>query len=121
LRLAVGTSWGNLPVPPDPFHWSASRTGATRRIGHNGPVRVSTGAADRGVHRIGHMAASSLTVGDRSYEIFRLDGVERLPYTLRILLENVIRHGEEQDAEAIAGWDANAEPTQAISYRPARV
>jgi large subunit ribosomal protein L28 len=30
-RLRLGRSWGNLPVPPDPLHWSASRTGATRR------------------------------------------------------------------------------------------
>ena len=67
------------------------------------------------------MAASSLTVGDRSYEIFRLEGVERLPYTLRILLENVLRHGEDDDAAAIAGWVPKAEPSQAISFRPARV
>jgi len=67
------------------------------------------------------MAASTLTIGDRSYEIFRLEDVERLPYTLRILLENVTRHGEEQDAQAIAGWEPKAEPSQAISFRPARV
>ena len=67
------------------------------------------------------MAATTLTVGDRSYEIFRLEGVERLPYTLRILLENVLRHGEDADAEAIAGWEPRAEPSHAMSFRPARV
>jgi aconitate hydratase len=67
------------------------------------------------------MASSTLTVGDRSYEIFRLEGVERLPYTLRILLENVLRHGEDADAEAIAGWEPTAEPSHAMSFRPARV
>jgi aconitate hydratase len=67
------------------------------------------------------MAVSTLTVGDRTYEIFRLEGVERLPYTLRILLENVLRHGEEEDAEAIAGWVPAANPSHAMSFRPARV
>src|SRR2546428_323949 len=55
------------------------------------------------------MAASTLTVGDRSYEIFRLDeSVARLPYTLRILVENALRHGEDADAEAVARWSPNA-------------
>jgi aconitate hydratase len=67
------------------------------------------------------MAASTLTVGGRSYEIFRLEDVERLPYTLRILLENALRHGEEDDAAAILTWQPAAEPSHAISYRPARV
>src|SRR6266536_5328759 len=55
------------------------------------------------------------------YEIFRLEGVERLPYTLRILLENALRHGEDGDAAAIREWKPKAEPSQAISFRPARV
>jgi aconitate hydratase len=67
------------------------------------------------------VGASTLTVGGRKYEIFELEGAERLPYTLRILLENVLRHGEEEDAAAIRGWQPQAEPSQAISYRPARV
>ncbi|MFL5917561.1 MAG: aconitate hydratase [Gaiellaceae bacterium] len=45
----------------------------------------------------------------------------RLPYTLRILLENAVRHGEEADAEALRRWDPQAEPTDEISFRPARV
>ena len=67
------------------------------------------------------MSSSTLTVGGRNYEISQLEGAERLPYTLRILLENALRHGEEEDARAIAGWDPSAEPSHAISYRPARV
>ena len=47
--------------------------------------------------------------------------MERLPYTLRILLENAVRHGEEADAEAIRAWDPQAEPSQEISFRPSRV
>src|SRR5213080_3841195 len=70
---------------------------------------------------------SKLTVGDRSYEIFRLDelqasyDVARLPYTLRVLLENVLRNGDEADADAVARWDAKAEPSNEISFTPSRV
>jgi aconitate hydratase len=57
----------------------------------------------------------------RDYEVFRLDEAERLPYTLRILLENALRHGEAGDAEALRGWEPHAEPSDEISFRPARV
>jgi aconitate hydratase len=68
-----------------------------------------------------------LRVGDRSYEIFRLDelqaryDVARLPYTLRVLLENVLRTGSEHDVEAVATWDPAAEPSQEIAFSPSRV
>jgi aconitate hydratase len=71
--------------------------------------------------------ADMLDVGGERYEIFRLDALQarydvaRLPYTLRILLENVLRHGSEADVEAVATWDAKAEPSREISYRPARI
>jgi aconitate hydratase len=70
---------------------------------------------------------SQLRVGDRSYEIFRLDALQasydvaRLPYTLRVLLENVLRNGGEADVEAVARWDATAEPSDEISFVPSRV
>ena len=68
------------------------------------------------------MAAERLAVGANSYEIFRLDpGAARLPYTLRILLENALRNDEDDDVEALLGWRADAEPTDEISFRPARV
>ena len=72
-------------------------------------------------------ARAQLTVGDTSYAIFRLDSlqssydVERLPYTLRILLENALRTGDEGDVEAIATWVATDEPSREISFMPARV
>jgi aconitate hydratase len=72
-------------------------------------------------------ARSQLTVGDTSYEIFRLDSLQsshdvaRLPYTLRILLENALRTGDENDVEAIATWVAKDEPSREISFMPARV
>src|SRR5688500_15857283 len=73
------------------------------------------------------VARSSLRVGGEEYEIFRLDAlqsrwdVERLPYSLKILLENVLRLGDEHDVEAVAGWNAAADPTEEIAFTPARV
>jgi len=70
---------------------------------------------------------SKLSVGDRSYEIHRLDALQasydvaRLPYTLRVLLENVLRNGDEADVEAVARWDAKADPSREISFMPSRV
>jgi aconitate hydratase len=69
----------------------------------------------------------TLRVAGQDHEIFRLDAlqerfdVERLPYTLKILLENVLRLGNERDVEALATWDAKATPSQEISFTPARV
>ncbi|WP_030544324.1 aconitate hydratase AcnA [Streptomyces albus] len=74
-------------------------------------------------------ARSTLRVGDESYEIFRLDKVEgsaRLPYSLKVLLENLLRteDGANITADhirAIGGWDAAAQPSQEIQFTPARV
>ena len=72
-------------------------------------------------------ARSTLTVGDRTVEIHRLDALQpqwdvaRLPYTLRILLENVLRNGSREDVEAVAGWVATDEPSREIAFAPARV
>jgi len=63
-----------------------------------------------------------LRVGDESYGFHKLDvAAARLPYTLRILLENVLRHGSEEGAEAVSSWVADAEPSREISFAPARV
>src|SRR5256885_3240220 len=75
----------------------------------------------------GMASPSKLVVGDRSYEIYRLGelqasyDVARLPYPLRVLLENVLRNGVEADVEAVARWDAKAEPSNEISFAPSRV
>ena len=72
-------------------------------------------------------ARSTLEVGGESYEIYRLGALQqeydvaRLPYSLKILLENLLRHGEDEGARALASWDAKAEPSQEIAYTPARV
>jgi aconitate hydratase A / 2-methylisocitrate dehydratase len=68
------------------------------------------------------MGASTLTVGNRSYELFELDpAASRLPYTLRVLLENAVRNGEDDDVRALLGWDPGKDPADEISFRPARV
>jgi aconitate hydratase len=63
-----------------------------------------------------------LRVGDESYEFHKLDAAAaRLPYTLRILLENVLRGGSEEGADAVSNWVAGAEPSREIAFAPARV
>jgi aconitate hydratase len=77
-------------------------------------------------------ARSTLQVGGRDFEIFRLDAlgdrfdVGRLPYSIKVLLENVLRLEDgvsvsAADVEAIAAWDAAATPSAEIPFQPARV
>ncbi|MCW0215622.1 MAG: aconitate hydratase [Pseudonocardia sp.] len=74
-------------------------------------------------------AKGTLAVGDNSYEIFRLsavEGSEKLPYSLKVLLENLLRteDGANVTAEhirALAAWDPAAEPDTEIQFTPARV
>ncbi len=77
-------------------------------------------------------ARSTLQVGGREFEIFRLDALQekfdvaRLPYSIKVLLENVLRLEDgtsvsAADVEAIASWDAAAEPSAEIPFQPARV
>jgi aconitate hydratase len=77
-------------------------------------------------------AKATLEVGDRKLDIFRLDALQsrydvaRLPFSLKVLLENLLRtegNGsvEKEDIEALATWDAKAEPSNEIAFTPARV
>jgi aconitate hydratase len=77
-------------------------------------------------------AKATLDVSGREYEIHRLDALQkrfdiaRLPYSLKVLLENALRleDGEsvtDGDVETIATWDAGAEPSEEIPFQPARV
>ena len=77
-------------------------------------------------------ARAKLSVGDRSYEIFRLDALQasydvaRLPFSLKILLENLLRNEDGEsiqaaDIDALASWNASEEPSQEIAFTPARV
>ena len=72
---------------------------------------------------------TTLSVNGKDYEIFQLTkiaGTEKLPFSMKILLENLLRHEdgktvEKSDIEAIIHWDPSAEPNTEIAYRPARV
>ncbi|MGA3347274.1 MAG: aconitate hydratase AcnA [Terracidiphilus sp.] len=76
---------------------------------------------------------STLTSGDRSFTIFSLPALtarglnlHRLPFSLKILLENLLRREDgvnvtAGDIEFLANWDAKAEPSREIAYMPARV
>jgi len=76
-------------------------------------------------------ARSTLTVGDNEFEVFRLDAVtdghvEQLPYSLKIMLENLLRHEDGRDVTsddilALANWDPKADPSTEISFTPSRV
>src|SRR3954449_12184695 len=83
-------------------------------------------------HPDSYNARSELSVGGEKFEIFRLDALQekhdvaRLPYCLKVLLENLLRNedGEfvtAQQIERIAKWDAKADPEHEIAYTPARV
>ena len=74
-------------------------------------------------------ARATLKVGSDSYEIYRLDavpGTEKLPYSLKVLAENLLRNEDgsnitKDHIQAIAQWDPKAEPSIEIQYTPARV
>jgi len=74
-------------------------------------------------------AKSTLTVGSTDYEIFRIDtvpGYEKLPFSLKVLLENLLRTEDganvtKAQIEALGSWDAAAEPDTEIQFSPARV
>ncbi len=78
-------------------------------------------------------AKSTLTVGEASYDIYRLDkitgegvDVRTLPFSLKVLLENLLRTEDgaditKDDILALAAWDANAQPDKEIQFTPARV
>src|SRR5262245_56438124 len=76
---------------------------------------------------------AQLRVGDQDYTLFRLDAVykhhpqaQRLPYSLKVLLENLLRTEDglavrPEDIAALAGWDPHAQPSKEIAFMPARV
>ncbi|MDQ1113729.1 aconitate hydratase [Microbacterium testaceum] len=74
-------------------------------------------------------AKSTLTVGSTDYEIFRIDtvaGHEKLPFSLKVLLENLLRTEDganvtKEQIEALGSWDPTAEPDTEIQFTPARV
>ena len=74
----------------------------------------------------------NLEVGNHHYEVFSLSSldnqaaVSRLPFSLKILLENLLRHEDGKDVtsydiDALINWDAKAEPKTEIAFTPSRV
>ena len=74
-------------------------------------------------------AKGTLRVGEKDYEIYRLGavpGLERLPYSLKVLAENLLRTEDGKNitadhVRALADWDPNAQPSTEIQFTPARV
>jgi len=69
-------------------------------------------------------ATATLRAGNRDLAyapLTSIDGVERLPYSLRILLENALRSGSDTGVEAVAQWEPHAEPSRELGFWPARV
>jgi aconitate hydratase len=76
---------------------------------------------------------STLKVGNKEYEIYRLDALDKqgastkhLPYSLRILLENLLRtedgrNVKKEDIRALAAWNKNSKPDKEIAFTPSRV
>src|ERR1700687_6428197 len=71
-------------------------------------------------------ARDTLAVGDNSYEIYRLDavpGTEKLPYSLKVLAENLLRTEDganitSEHIAAIANWDPSAAPSSEVQFTP---
>jgi aconitate hydratase len=76
-----------------------------------------------------YRAKTDLSVGDTTYEIFRVDavaGAATLPFSLKVLLENLLRTEDganitASDIAALGAWDPAAEPSKEIQFTPARV
>src|SRR5262245_11417827 len=78
-------------------------------------------------------SVSSIRIDEHTYTIRRLDAVykqwalaERLPYSMKVLLENLLRTEDSvnvraEDVMALAQWDARAEPSREIAFTPSRV
>jgi len=76
---------------------------------------------------------STLKVGDKEYEIYRLDALDQqgistkhLPFSLRILLENLLRtedgrNVKKEDIRSMASWNKNSKPDKEIAFTPSRV
>lgn len=86
------------------------------------------------ITKIHNETKTTLKVGDREYTIFSfrkldklgLGDISRLPASLKVLLENLIRQEDgvrvkQEDIEAVINWDPNAKPDKEIAYMPARV
>ena len=105
-----------------------SRIWGTRNLSLHPPVR-----GERLPKMNSYASRATLKSGNKSYKIYRLPALDargfnlsRLPFSLKILLENLLRREDgvnvtAGDIEFLAKWDAKAEPSREIAYMPARV
>src|SRR3954453_10413723 len=106
--------------------WRLSRRQDNVGSGRDGRRRTREGTA---VSQDSFGAKGALEVGDSTYTIFRLggiDGAADLPFSLKVLLENLLRTEDGANitadhVRALAGWDPKAEPDTEIQFTPARV
>ncbi len=148
--LAATEELGTLVAAPAPdvddpgmLGWVASRVVTRRAVGRSGTiyldVKIHAGPPEGAAAKPSRegvdvsvdtfRSRGSLEVGGTSYEVFRLSavpGLERLPFSLKVLAENLLRteDGANVTAEhvrAFAGWDPAAEPSTEIQFAPARV
>src|SRR3954449_11275370 len=76
---------------------------------------------------------SALKIGSKEYEVFRLDALDKagistqhLPFSLRILLENLLRTEDgrnvtQEEVRALANWNSQSKPDKEIAFTPSRV
>jgi aconitate hydratase len=104
------------------------------RLARPWAARISVRGAQEGFEMNTFGSKAELKSGGKTYEIFRLKALEgsagvklaKLPYSLRILLENLLRQEDGKsvtasDIEFLANWDAKATPDREIAFMPARV
>src|SRR5699024_1376467 len=102
--------------------------------GHAVPDKTPFNTGDQAMANTNSFGArAALQAGGKSYEIYRLGAladagldVNRLPYSLKILLENLLRTEDgvdvkADDIRALANWDPTAQPSREIAFTPARV
>src|SRR5580693_5954904 len=128
--MARATSPVPSQAPPRGLTWSFVEAARSARL-----VGLPQNPRDRSEIRMTENsfgAKQTLEVSGREYEIFRLEALQerfdvaRLPFSLKVLLENLLRTEGDgavtaADVEALAGWDAAAEPSREIAFTPARV
>src|SRR3954452_20429090 len=126
-RCPAATICGTVPVPSENVEWRCNTHARSTSAGASMPD-IFHGMA----HPDSFGAKATLEAGGATHEIFRLDALQekfdvaRLPYSIKILLENLLRFedGESvtaEDVENVAKWVAKDEPSKEIAYTPARV
>src|SRR4051812_39836482 len=114
--------WGTVPVPSEKVEWRCTTHAKSDRNG-----AAMTDIFHGMAHPDSFGAKATLEAGGEKYEIFRLDALQqkydvaRIPYSIKILLENLLRFEDAgsvtaEDVENVAKWVASDEPSKEIAY-----